>query len=1091
MTEGAQDSISSSAHMDTAHREKHFENHIVEQLEARGWQVGHTHDYDIERALHGPELAEWVKATQPTKWAKLYADYPEDPTGALMDRVTRALERDGTVQVLRRGFDSAGLGHIDVSQAAPEDQRNEEVLARYAANRLMVVPQLKYHPVREYAIDLVFFVNGLPVATVEVKTDFTQSADAAVAQYKHDRLPVDPKTRRREPLLTFKRGAVVHFAVSETNIQMTTKLAGDDTFFLPFNRGHDGHAGNPARADGEYPVAYFWEEICEPAAWLRIFHSFVYVEKKDVVDLAGNWKKKETLIFPRFHQWSAVNAMIADAKAKGPGQQYLCEHSAGSGKTSTIAWTAHDLVKLRRDNGEPIFDSVVIVTDRTVLDDQLREAVKQIDHQFGVIEAIDRKKGADSKSKRLANALLAGTPIIVVTIQTFPYAMEAILTESGLKDKHFAVIIDEAHNSQSGTNAAKLAATLSLSSSHEMANMSVEELLEALQKARVQPKNVSHFAFTATPKHSTFTLFGRTRDGGRPTKDNPPLAFHQYPMRQAIEEGFILDVLRGYTPYATAFNLAREAEDAHRVSSKSAKRALAQWMSLHPTNVSQKVQFIVEHFARNVASCLDGKAKAMVVTSSRAAAVRYKKGFDAYIEQHPQYAHIHALVAFSGKLSGRDVKHADDERIAGDVFMADDDAEYTEASMNPTAHGQDLRIAFDRPENRVMIVADKFQTGFDQPKLVALYVDKKIANDVEIVQTFSRLNRTAPGKDTTYVIDFVNDPQNVRRAFALYDAGAQIEDVQDADVVYDIKKHLDEAGLYTDNDVEAFKQARFANVANITAVSAGAAAHKALFAATQAPTGRYNAKMQALREAIASWEAAFDAAHAVGNDAGMKEADHHREELAGELKALTEFKSGLAYFTRTYGYIAQVIDFADPALENFAAFARLLAKRLNGVPTEDVDLAGLMLSGFDIKPKELPEPEGDGYVLREPTALTPIKAGGAGRAEKPEYLQKIIRQLNDLFGDATPLRDQASFVNQLASIAGENAMVRAQVANNPKAQALKGNLPGAVRAGVARAFSSHQTLATQVLKQNPQAMGALIEMVYELLHEGRKIDLSE
>lgn len=1081
--------MAATARMDAAHREKHFENHIVEQLTTHGWRVGDTHGYDTERALYPSELIEWLHATQPAKWEKIQADYPEDPEGALMDRVARALERDGTVQVLRRGFDSAGLGHIDLSEAAPEDKRNEGVLARYAANRLMVVPQLKYHPVREFAIDLVFFINGLPVATVEVKTDFTQSADTAVAQYKHDRLPVDPKTRRREPLLTFKRGAVVHFAISETEIQMATKLAGEDTFFLAFNQGHDGHAGNPARQDGEYPVAFFWEDVCEPCAWLRIFHSFVYVEKKDVADLAGNWKKNETLIFPRFHQWSAVNAMIADAKEKGPGRQYLCEHSAGSGKTSTIAWTAHDLVRLRHDNGSPVFDSVVIVTDRTVLDDQLQNAVKQIDHQFGVIEAIDRKKGSASKSKRLAKALLASTPIIVVTIQTFPYAMEAILTEACLKGKNFAVIIDEAQNSQTGTNAAKLAATLSLSNADEMAQLSVEELLEALQKARVQPANVSHFAFTATPKHSTFTLFGRTKDGGRPSKDNPPLAFHEYPMRQAIEEGFILDVLKGYTPYATAFNLAREAEDKRRVSSKAAKRALAQWMSLHPTNVTQKVQFVVEHFARNVASLLNGQAKAMVVTSSRAAAIRYKKGFDAYIAKHPEHGHIHSLVAFSGKLNGRQVKHADDDRIMGDTFLADDEDEFTETSMNPAVAGQDLRIAFDRPEYRVMIVADKFQTGFDQPKLVAMYVDKKIANDVEIVQTFSRLNRTAPGKDATYIIDFVNDPANVLRAFALYDDGAELSDVQDPDVVYDIKRQLEDTDLYTDQDVEAFKQARFATLAHITEPTSNTAAHKALFAATQAPTDRFNAKKTALMDAIKSWEQAFEQARATGNDHAMKEADHKREELAGELKALIEFKSGLLRFTRTYGYIAQVIDFADPTLENFAAFARLLAKRLDGVPSADVDLTGLMLSGFDIKPKDRPGPAEGGDAVSAPPVLNPIKAGGAGRAEKPEYLQKIIRQLNELFGDATPLQDQASFVNQLTSIAQESEIVRAQIANNPRAQALKGNLPSAVRAGVVRALSSHQKLATQVLKQDQQAMGALIELVYELIKEKRGIDL--
>lgn len=1069
---------------DTAHQEKHFEAYIVQQLQKQGWHVGGTQHYDTERALYPDDLVVWLEATQQDKWAKLCKDYPADPRGALMDRLAKTLEADGTVQALRRGFAIAGCGHIDLSEAAPEDARNSEVLKRYQANILRVVPQLKYHPARELAIDLVFFINGIPVATVEVKTDFTQSAAAAVEQYKTDRLPQDPKTKRREPLLTFKRGAVVHFALSDSDIQMATKLDGENTFFLPFNQGNEGHAGNPARKDGEYPVAYFWEKVCQRDAWLRIFHSFVYVEKKDVVDLKGNWSKKETLIFPRYHQWDAVNAMITDAKANGAGMQYLCEHSAGSGKTSTIAWTAHDLIRLRRDNGEAIFNSVIIVTDRTVLDSQLQDAVKQIDHQFGVIAAIDRQKSSKSKSKQLAEALIAGTPIIVVTIQTFPYAMEAIVTEKGLKDKSFAVIIDEAHASQTGTNATKLQAALSLSSKGDMAGMSVEELLEQLQKSRSRPKNLSHFAFTATPKHSTFMLFGRTQDGGKPSKTNLPAAFHKYPMRQAIEEGFILDVLKGYTPYQTAFNLAKQLDDTKRVSGKAAKRALAQWMSLHPTNVTQKVQFIIEHFSKNVANRLDGKAKAMVVTSSRAAAVRYKKGFDAYIAKHPEHAGIRSLVAFSGKLTGKQVMHSDDERLSGDVFEVEADAEFTELSMNPAVSGQDLRIAFERPEYRVMLVADKFQTGFDQPKLVAMYIDKKIANDVEIVQTFSRLNRTAPGKDETFIIDFVNSPENVKLAFAKYDDGALIEEAQDLNVVYDIKKLLDAHGLYEAEDLEAFKQARFKTLRDIT--QAQEPQHKALYAATERPTRLYNQKLKMLRDAIATWEFAYEKARSNKDEAGMKSADHQRKDAAEQVAALMGFKSGLSRFCRTYAYIAQLIDFGDPELENFAAFAKLLGKRLDGVPADRVDLKGLVLSGFDIKTRT----EGTGEEPEKPK-LKPIGPGGSGKADEPNYLKEIIDRLNRLFGDATPLRDQATFVNHIASIAKESDVVMAQVENNSREQALKGNLPGAVQQGVVRALTSHQKLATQVLKADRQAMAALTDLIYELIRDRRTINVDD
>ena len=1067
--------------IDNAHHEKHFENHIVEKLRAQGWLVGTTAGYNIEHALYPEDLVAWLQETQDDKWKKLVAANGTKATEVLMARLAQALEEKGTIHTLRRGFAIAGCGHIDLSEAAPEDKRNEKVVKRYAANRLRVVPQLKYHPAREFAIDLVFFFNGLAVATVEVKTDFTQSADAAVEQYKNDRLPFDPKTKRKEPLLTFKRGAVVHFAMSESDIRMATKLDGQSTFFLPFNQGKDGHAGNPARADGEYPVAYFWEDVCQRDAWIRIFHNFIYVEKKDVVDLKGNWSKKETLIFPRFHQWSAVNAMIADAKANGPGLAYLCEHSAGSGKTSTIAWTAHDLIKLRKDDGKPIFDAVIIVTDRTVLDDQLQDAVQQLDHQKGLIAAIDRDKGSKSKSQQLTEALLKGVPIIVVTIQTFPYAMEAILTEQSLKDKTFGVIIDEAHASQTGTTASKLQATLALQSKEKMEAMTIEEILEEIQKSRVRPKNISHFAFTATPKHSTLMLFGRRPDpDAPPSKENMPQAFHRYPMRQAIEEKFILDVLEGYVPYKTAFNLSKKLLDEKRVDSTSAKRALARWMALHPTNVTQKVEFIIQHFSSNVAHLLDGKAKAMVVTSSRAAAVRYKKGFDAYLEKHPEHKGIRALVAFSGKITGSQVIHADDA-AAGDEFIIEEGDEFTEVSMNPDVKGADLRIAFDRPEYRVMLVADKFQTGFDQPKLVAMYIDKKIANEVEIVQTLSRLNRTAPGKDVTFVIDFVNDPESIRAAFAKYDAGAAISDVQDPNVVYTIKGRLDEAGFYDDSHVGSFKAARFKSIKAFA--GAKAPEHKDLYAATQAPTDAFNDAMKAARERAEAADNAYEKAHKVGNEAGMKQADFDRKEAAHELETLLGFKADLSKFVRAYHYVAQLIELGDPELEGFAAFAKLLAKRLDGISPEAVDLQGLLLTGFDIKAKEDNPTAGN-----EPEALMPMgPGGGKGAVGTPVYITEIIEKLNGLFGEATPLKDRAVFADQTLSILAENSLVMAQVETNEKDQALKGSLPGAVMNAVVRAMTSHSEIA-ELLLRDPQTMRSYTSFVYDLLKQGQRID---
>jgi type I restriction enzyme R subunit len=1072
---------------DTAHREKYFEEYIVKQLAARGWQVGDPTGYDQNAALYPADLAAWVQATQPQKWEKLVAGNSDKAIATLMDRLAQGLEKEGTVQVLRRGIKLAGVGEISLSEGLPEDERDPSAWERYKANILRVVPQLMYRPGSKLAIDLVFFINGLPVATVEVKTDFTQSAAAAVEQYKNDRLPLEPATRRVEPLLTFKRGAVVHFAMSDSDIQMTTKLAGADTYFLPFNVGREGHAGNPIREDGEYPVAHFWEQVCQRDNWLRIFHSFVYTEKKEVVDLSGNHHKKETLIFPRFHQWDAVTRMIADAKSNGPGLPYLCEHSAGSGKTSTIAWTAHDLIRLRTADGMNLFHSVIVVTDRTVLDKQLQDAVQQIDHQHDMIAAIGDKETGQSKSAELAAALERQTPIIVVTIQTFPYAMEQILTNGKLADRNFAVIIDEAHTSQTGTAASKLQATLALRDAKAMEGLTIEELLEKIQSSRVRPKNVSYFAFTATPKHATLMLFGRPADPTRPAgKDNLPASFHKYPMRQAIEEGFILDVLQGYLPYKTAFNLAEPVRDGKRVDSKAAKRALAKWLNLHATNVTQKVEFIVEHFAANVAPLLGGTAKAMVVTSSRAAAVRYKRAIDAYIAANPQHQAYQALVAFSGSLTGKEAKQPSDDNLRDDPFAAQDDEQFTEGSMNSRQYGSDLRKVFDRPEFRVMIVANKFQTGFDQPKLCAMYLDKKITNPVEIVQTLSRLNRVSPGKETTYVVDFVNDPQVVLDAFAKYDAGARIQSVQNPNVVYDLQSDLDKTGIYVREEVQEYTTVRFRSAS--TYAAGEQALHKELYAATSTPTMRFNDRLQQILAEINSAEAAFESAKLQGNEAGMKAADARRNEATDALQTLLDFKAGLSRFGKLYTYIAQTIDFGDADLEAFASFARLLSKRLDGVQPDQVDVSGLLLTGFDIKAKDMPAPdEGNADAL----ILKPVGPGGGGMAAMPVYLRQIIARLNTIFGEATPLTDKVAFVNHVADIAREDANTMAQVQNNSREVAMSGNIKGAVQSAVVRAMTSHAGLAEHVMKHDQQAMAPLVALVYELIKSGLNIDVKE
>lgn len=476
----------------------------------------------------------------------------------------------------------------------------------------------------------------------------------------------------------------------------------------------------------------------------------------------------------------------------------------------------------------------------------------------------------------------------------------------------------------------------------------------------------------------------------------------------------------------------------------------------------------------------------MIVTSSRAAAVRYKKAFDAYIEANPRHQSLHALVAFSGSLTGKDVMHPADEGLANDPFVCRDDEQFTETTMNPRQYGSDLRKVFDRPEFRVMIVANKFQTGFDQPKLCAMYLDKKIANEVEIVQTLSRLNRTAPGKDRTFVVDFVNDPATVLAAFAKYDAGARIQDVQNPNVVYDLQADLDKVGIYAGEDVESYTAVRYQSASSYAAGEKSL--HKELYAATSKPTERFNDTVKAERAAIQKAEAAYETAKAQGNEAAMKLADATRANHAEALKKLMDFKSGLTRFGSLYTYIAQTIDLGDPDLEAFASFSRLLAKRLDGVPPEQVDVAGLVLTGFDIKPKDKPGPDEGGA---EAPVLVPIGPGGGGQAPVPVYLRQIIARLNSIFGDATPLADQVAMVNQVANIAREDANTMAQIANNPREVAMRGNINGAIKSALVRAMMSHQAQAEHLLKNDQQALAPFASLIYELLKAGKNIDLSE
>ena len=730
--------------MSSLHQEHHFEAAICHHLGQNGWlhAEGDAARYDRQNALFLPDLLAWIEATQPESWQALGKTHGAGLAKVLAERVRKCLNEQGTLEVLRRGVEMVGLRKpLSLVQFKPTQDLNPALSQAYAANRLRVVRQV-HHSLNNAmdALDLVLFVNGIPVATAELKSDFTQSVGDAVDQYRFDRdpQPAAASGGRVEPLLAFPGGALVHFAVSQSEAMMTTRLAGTATRFLPFNRGNGGGAGNAPNPFG-FATHYLWEEVWQRDSWLEILHRYLIGKR--------NEKKQLTdVIFPRYHQLDATRKLVADVLENGAGQRYLIQHSAGSGKTNSIAWTAHFLADLHDAENHRVFDSVLVVSDRNVLDAQLQEAIFDFQRTTGVVATISDEHG--SKSAQLSQALKAGKKIIVCTIQTFPFALKAVQELSATEGKRFAVIADEAHSSQTGEAAAKLKQLLSVEELAELQDggeIDTETLLALQMSAKAaQEKGLTYIAFTATPKQKTLELFGR-KDA-----DGLPQAFHVYSMRQAIEEGFILDVLKNYTPYKLAFRLANEGReyDETEVTRSEALKGIMQWVRLHPYNITQKVQVVVEHFRENVQPLLNGRAKAMIVVSSRKEAVRWQKAIAAYLSKR-DYG-LGVLVAFSGEIE-------DAESYPDPV---------TEASslLNPGLKGRDIREAFAGPGYHLLLVANKFQTGFDQPLLCGMYVDKRLGG-IQAVQTLSRLNRAHPGKDTTYILDFVNDAEEILAAF--------------------------------------------------------------------------------------------------------------------------------------------------------------------------------------------------------------------------------------------------------------------------------------------------------------------------------------
>lgn len=1021
-------------------KEAAFQTDIINALQAQGWLVGTSANYNPTTALYTEDLLAYFQTAWPDRWQKLCKNNPTDPAGVLIQKTVRALEKSGSLDVLRHGYKIPGI-KIELCSFQPDHGMNPDTQARYQANRLRVVPEVSYSPHARSGdynprLDLVLFVNGIPTATLELKSEFKQSIDNAKRQYRFDRPVKDPLTRKAEPLLTFKRGALVHFAVSQQEVAMTTQLAGKDTFFLPFNQGKDdGGAGNPApKSENTYATAYLWEQLFQPDAWLKVLGRFLHLQKPKEEDFDGSVKPKEKLIFPRYHQWQVVNQLIDTTRHEGAGQRYLIQHSAGSGKSNSIAWTAHQLASLYDDSGQKLFSSVIVVTDRTVLDSQLQDTIYQFEHAQGVVVPITREGTSQSKSEQLAEALSSKTRIIIVTIQTFPALFDALDKYPDLASGRYAVIADEAHSSQTGSAASKLKAILG-SDHPDTEGLSAEDLMDAAVQARGPCDRISYYAFTATPKAKTLELFGRPPNPHQPPSvDNKPEPFHLYSMRQAIEEGFILDVLLNYTTYATAWKIAHPHAEQEEVDSKQARTKLARWVRLHPHNISQKVEVIVEHFREHVTHLLNGQAKAMVVTTSRQEAVRYHLALKTYV-QAQDYTNVHPLVAFSGKVPP-------DDTIPEEVSE-------TSTLLNPNLKGRDIRQVFDTAEYNVMIVANKFQTGFDQPKLCAMYVDKKL-HGVDCVQTLSRLNRLFPGK-ATFILDFFNDPQDILEAFLPYYNKAELADVSDPQLLYDLQNTLDEEGIYHGSEVEAFALAFF----DPKAANAKLAYH------CQPAVNRYKQRYQ---EADANRRQAL-AQKRTSNTAALKQAESTLKAAGEEIDQLDLFKKNLQSFVRLYEFLSQIIDYEDQELEQLCVYAKHLYPllRRDRLDREQIDVSELSLTHYRLtKRKEqqlrLAENQGE-YPLQPGSAI------GTGKAHDPEKkkLSEIIESLNDLFGAEISDADQVQFLNTITQRIRRQEDVMAQVNTHTPEQVMHGLFPQKVVDTVLDAMTDHEKLSLDVL----------------------------
>ena len=1027
--------------MHSLHKEISFELEICQHLASNGWlhAEGDAAGYDRARALFPADLLAWVEATQPKAWETLTKNHGSKAEETLLTRLRDQLDQRGTLDLLRQGVELLGLKTpLKLAEFKPALAINPDILERYAANRLRVVRQVRYSLHCENSIDLMLFLNGLPVATVELKTDFTQSIGDAIDQYRFDRHP-KPKGQAPEPLLSFPSGALIHFAVSNKEVAMVTKLVGPATVFLPFNLGDDGAAGNPVNVAGGHRTAYLWEQVWARESWLEILGRYLIAQR-------DKKKQIEKIIFPRYHQLDVTRKLQAAVLADGPGNKYLIQHSAGSGKTNSIAWTAHFLSELHDAQAKKVFDAVLVVSDRNVIDSQLQDALFDFQRTTGVVATIKNTEG--SKSAALAEALSGNKKIVVCTIQTFPFALEAVREMSATQGKRFAVIADEAHSSQTGEAASKLKALLSPEEVLEMADggeISSEDILAAQMANRAEDGGITFVAFTATPKNKTLELFGTRPDPTRkPAPDNVPMPLHVYSMRQAIEEGFILDVLQNYTPYSLAFKLAHNGQEVNEaeVERNAAMKGIMGWVRLHPYNIAQKVQVVVEHFREFVAPLLNGKAKAMVVVGSRLEAVRWQIAIEKYIKTHSYV--MGTLVAFSGEVNDKD--------SGEDPFTENSKA------LNPGLKGRDIREAFKGDGYQILLVANKFQTGFDQPLLCGMYVDKRLAG-IQAVQTLSRLNRAHPGKDTTYVLDFVNDTAEVLAAFKTYHTTAELSATTDPNLVFNLRSKLDGAGHYDDFEVERV----------VTVELNPNAKQSELIAALEPVQDRI---MRRYKAAVAELKAAKERKDKAATKAAQDDLD-----------ALTLFKGDMGAYIRLYTFLSQIFDYGNTGIEKRAMFYKRLLPLLEfGRERQGIDLTKMVLTHHHLKDHgSRTLPLGNG----ETPKLAPITEAGSGSVQEQQkvYMAALIEKLNDLFGSETSEQDQLRYVNgTILGKVAESATLQQQAANNTKEQfANSPNLKIELQNAIIDSLDAHNAMSSKALNSTI-VMDGLLDVL--LNHSG-------